>query len=257
MTPAAAPTTSRCRRHRHRARRRRQRGRQRGHRRRGHRADPGARQGRLHRASRRVDTLPDDLGLTGESTAEEAVTADPFITVDANVNFFTGESQSARPERHRAGLPAPRRRRPARADHRHVLGRPVADLRHDRPHQLRPRRDGDVRRAWSPSCSTSLGRVHIDSSAAADRRRSGGSGWSSLRSRSCSTACSGGFTPSDLRATAPERRSDLADGDHGRPVDHAQEHLPVPVRRARQAVPRLHQPGGQRRSVRSRSPRAT
>jgi neutral amino acid transport system permease protein len=39
-------------------------------------------------------TLPDDLGLTGESTAEEAVTPSSFITSTTNITFFTGESQS-------------------------------------------------------------------------------------------------------------------------------------------------------------------
>ena len=39
-------------------------------------------------------TLPDDLGLTGESTAEEAVTESSFITSTTNITFFTGESQS-------------------------------------------------------------------------------------------------------------------------------------------------------------------
>ena len=35
-----------------------------------------------------------------------------------------------------------------------TLDRPVADLRHDRPVQLRPRRNGDLRRVRSPSSST-------------------------------------------------------------------------------------------------------
>jgi len=41
------------------------------------------------------ETLPDDLGLTGESTAEEAVTPSSFVTSTTNITFFTGESQSA------------------------------------------------------------------------------------------------------------------------------------------------------------------
>ena len=40
-------------------------------------------------------TLPDDLGLTGESTAEEVITPSSFITSTTIITFFTGESQSA------------------------------------------------------------------------------------------------------------------------------------------------------------------
>lgn len=39
-------------------------------------------------------TLPEDTGLTGESTAEETVTPASFITSTTNITFFTGESQS-------------------------------------------------------------------------------------------------------------------------------------------------------------------
>ena len=40
-------------------------------------------------------TLPDDLDLAGESTAEETITPSSFITSTTNITFFTGESQSA------------------------------------------------------------------------------------------------------------------------------------------------------------------
>jgi branched-chain amino acid transport system permease protein len=40
-------------------------------------------------------TLPDDTGLTGESTAEENITPSSFITSTTIITFFTGESQSA------------------------------------------------------------------------------------------------------------------------------------------------------------------
>jgi branched-chain amino acid transport system permease protein len=39
-------------------------------------------------------TLPDDLGLTGASTAEQAITPSSFVTSTTNITFFTGESQS-------------------------------------------------------------------------------------------------------------------------------------------------------------------
>jgi neutral amino acid transport system permease protein len=40
-------------------------------------------------------TLPDDLGLAGQSTAEENITPSSFITSTTIITFFTGESQSA------------------------------------------------------------------------------------------------------------------------------------------------------------------
>ena len=115
----------------------------------------------------------------------------------------------------RARLATSRRRRSARVGHRDVLGRPLADLRHHRPDQLRPRRDGDVRSddrvpPQRPGACTSSSPRRSRSSPAAAR----------LRARLV------GLRP----APQARRRSDLADGDHSRSVDHPQERLPVPLR---------------------------
>ena len=48
-----------------------------------------------------------------------------------------------------------------RPDHRHHRRRPVADLRHHRAHQLRPRRAGHLRARSSPGTSTSTCGIHL------------------------------------------------------------------------------------------------
>ena len=53
--------------------------------------------------------------------------------------------------------PGPRQRVQAGDDHRHHVDRAVADLRHDRSVELRPRRDGHVRRGRWPGASTGAG----------------------------------------------------------------------------------------------------
>ena len=75
-----------------------------------------------------------------------------------------------------------RQRPQAGDDHRHHVGRAVADLRHDRPFQLRPRRARHVRRADRLGVQPKLGVV------AADRRRPRGgrrhgARWRGVRAR--------------------------------------------------------------------------
>ncbi len=146
-TRAAEPTTSRSPGvDDHRRRRRRQRGRHGRHGRRGHRRSSPCRSEPTTwcaSTSRRCPRTRPDRRVDGRArrvTLDDRSSRRPPI-----VNFFTGESHSGAQSRLREARPAHRRRHPARADPRHVLGRPVADLRHDRPDELRPWRDGHVR----------------------------------------------------------------------------------------------------------------
>ena len=115
---------------------------------------------------------------------------------------------------------------PAGPDHRDVLGRSVADLRHDGPDQLRPRRDGHVRRDDGVLCSTrrwagrstsprrsrsSLGGIFGCCSTWCSSRRCAarGSDWcrSSSSPSACRSCCATSSCSSSADAPSPCRRS--------------------------------------------------
>ena len=124
------------------------------------------------------------------------------VTVPEGETETYEDVHRARQQQHDAGVlprrgPAPgreqvepaapdaRQRLEAGDDHRHHVDRAVADLRHDRAVQLRPRRDGHVRRADRLGVQPQLGFVDPDRRRARRRRRHGG------RSAAASSSASG------------------------------------------------------------------
>ena len=133
--------------------RERQRGRRVGHRRRRRVPDPDRRAGDRTSFASTPTPCP---RVWRSRTARTQQTAEVGGNQNVTRAFFLGES--ARDVQSKWSLlPADARQRlEAGDDHRHHVDRPVADLRHHRPVELRPRRDGRRSGRSSPSSSTRI-----------------------------------------------------------------------------------------------------
>ena len=160
-----------------------------------------------------LDKLPEGVGpAAGEPTEREVdFNAGVSIGVGKKVSFFLGEDTRTvtgkwdlLPQTLANGLKL--------ADHRDHVHRAVADLRHHRAVQLRPRRDGDVRRASSPGGSTRAGlTLHPAGGAASSASLAGALFGYSLELRRLATAAPARHEPDvdddrvDRRRPSPSR----------------------------------------------------